>query len=377
MIATTSLWEQESFFAPSDVIIVGSGLLGLWTALEIKLRKPSTLITIIDRGVIPIGASTRNAGFACFGSPGEMISDAKTMGEEQMWQLVEMRYRGIQKIRKHFGDTEIGFDAIGGYECFNATSIKLEEIKDRLSWINSEMEVITGVSNTFKWCSNKMNGFGLHCFDALIENQLEGGIHSGKLVLGLIKKLQALGVTILQGIDVSGWEKGNLSIEVQTSTMSLQTQQLIICTNGMLSTIAKDLYIEPARGQVLVTSPINQLLLKGTFHFDEGYFYFRNVGNRVLIGGARNMDREKEKSNDFLLNDNIQQELEQFLKRHILQNISYTITHRWSGIMGFTSNKLPLVTKLEEDVYAAICCNGMGVALSPIIAEEIFNDVFS
>ena len=91
MIATTSLWEQESFFAPSDVIIVGSGLLGLWTSLEIKLRKPSTLITIIDRGVIPLGASTRNAGFACFGSPGEMISDAKTMGEEQMWQLVEMR----------------------------------------------------------------------------------------------------------------------------------------------------------------------------------------------------------------------------------------------------------------------------------------------
>ncbi len=377
MIATTSLWEQESFFAPSDVIIVGSGLLGLWTSLEIKLRKPSTLITIIDRGVIPLGASTRNAGFACFGSPGEMISDAKTMGEEQMWQLVEMRYRGIQKIRKYFGDTEIGFDAIGGYECFNATSIELEEIKDRLSWINSEMEVFTGVSNTFNWCSNKMNGFGLHGFDAMIENQLEGGIHSGKLVLGLIKKLQALGVTILQGIDVLGWTKGNSSIEVQASTVSLQTQQLIICTNGMLSAIANDLYIEPARGQVLVTSPINQLLLKGTFHFDEGYYYFRNVGNRVLIGGARNMDKEKETSNEFLLNDNIQQELEQFLKRHILQNVSYTITHRWSGIMGFTSNKLPLVKKLEEDVYAAICCNGMGVALSPIIAEEIFKVVFS
>lgn len=376
MNASISLWEQESFFAPSDVVIVGSGLLGLWTALEIVSRKPATKITIIDRGVIPLGASTRNAGFACFGSPGEMISDAKIMGNGQMWQLVEMRYKGIQKISRHFSDTEIDFENIGGYECFNATSENLEELKDCLGWMNSEMQSITGIANTFSWCNSKLNDFFLQGFDAMIANQLEGGIHSGKLVIGLIKRLSALGVVFLQGMNVLGWTKLNTGIEIQTSNVSLLTNKLIICTNGMLSAIAKDLNVEPARGQVLVTAPINQLKLKGTFHFDEGYYYFRNVGNRVLIGGARNMDKETEKSNNFLLNETIQQELERFLSNHILKNTSFTITNRWSGVMGFTSNKLPTVATLDEGVYAAVCCNGMGVALSPIIAEEIFNVAF-
>ena len=35
-----SIWEKESFYAPKDVIIIGSGLAGLWTALYLKKKKP-------------------------------------------------------------------------------------------------------------------------------------------------------------------------------------------------------------------------------------------------------------------------------------------------------------------------------------------------
>ena len=62
-----SIWEKESFYAPKDVIIIGSGLAGLWTALYLKKKKPGISVTIVDRGIIPTGASTRNAGFACSG----------------------------------------------------------------------------------------------------------------------------------------------------------------------------------------------------------------------------------------------------------------------------------------------------------------------
>jgi len=93
-----SFWEKESFFSPQDIIIVGSGFVGLWSALHLKLKNPSYKITILERGVIPTGASTRNAGFSCFGSPGELINDTKEVGEEKMWQLVEMRYKGLLEI---------------------------------------------------------------------------------------------------------------------------------------------------------------------------------------------------------------------------------------------------------------------------------------
>src|SRR5690349_24183856 len=95
-----SLWEKESFYSQADVIIAGSGFVGLWSAYYLKKKHPKLRITIIDRGVIPTGASTRNAGFACFGSVTELVKDTAMMGEEKMLWLVEMRYRGLEKIKK-------------------------------------------------------------------------------------------------------------------------------------------------------------------------------------------------------------------------------------------------------------------------------------
>lgn len=98
----TSLWEKESFFAHSHVIIAGSGFAGLWSAYYLKKKLPRIRITIVDRGVIPTGASTRNAGFACFGSVTELMKDISSMGEEKMLSLVEMRYNGLARIQKVF-----------------------------------------------------------------------------------------------------------------------------------------------------------------------------------------------------------------------------------------------------------------------------------
>ena len=81
---TPSLWEKESFYSHSDVIIAGSGFTGLWSAYYLKKKHPRLSITVIDRGIIPTGASTRNAGFACFGSVTELIKDTAMMGEERM-----------------------------------------------------------------------------------------------------------------------------------------------------------------------------------------------------------------------------------------------------------------------------------------------------
>jgi gamma-glutamylputrescine oxidase len=88
-----SVWEKESFFEHQDIIIVGSGLVGLWSALELKEKHPRLKITILERSMVPAGASTRNAGFACFGSPSELLHDKEISGEDRMWRIVEMRYK--------------------------------------------------------------------------------------------------------------------------------------------------------------------------------------------------------------------------------------------------------------------------------------------
>ncbi|MEJ7676919.1 MAG: FAD-dependent oxidoreductase [Segetibacter sp.] len=305
-----SIWEQETFFAPVDVIIVGAGFLGLWTALELITRNPGTKITIIEMGITPMGASAKNAGFACFGSPTELIADAEKMGEDAMWSLVEMRYKGIKKIRQYFADNLIDFDNCGGYECFTEWEHEITEVDNKLCWLNEGMQKITGVPESFTWSNKKMQQFQFKGFGGMIENTIEGGIHSGKLLHCLTRKIQSLGVNILTGIRVNSWQKTPDCIKVYTSITTLQTEQLVICTNAFSSQLIPNFSIKPARGQVFVTGPIENLKMKGTFHYDKGFYYFRNVGNRILIGGARNKAFGTERTDEQAINNHIQNCLE-------------------------------------------------------------------
>ena len=162
-----SFWEKQSFYSPKDVIIVGAGLAGLWSALELHKRNPKLKILILERGVLPQGASTRNAGFACFGSPTELLHDAQTLGEDKMWETVEMRYRGIEKIRSSFGDGAIEFDNCGGYELLGDAADTPENFDDKLHWLNAGLKPITSVDNTFIKNNNRINDFKFNQFTSL------------------------------------------------------------------------------------------------------------------------------------------------------------------------------------------------------------------
>ena len=367
-----SIWERESFFAERDIIIVGAGLCGLWCAYDLIVKNPKLKILILDKGIIPSGASTRNAGFACFGSPTELLYDAEKMGAERMWQIAAMRYKGIEKIKQNCSSDEIDYDGCAGYECLQKERHDLDELEEKLSWLNAGMKSITGEKETYMWANNKMKTFGLTGFDAMIENKLEGALHSGKLVQALTKKVQSLGVDIITGIDVQHYEENSSTIVLtSTQNISFTAQRLLVCSNAFTTQFLTNINITPARGQIVVTSPINNLSLRGTFHFDEGFYYFRNVDNRLLLGGARNKCFEAESSTTFETTAVIQEALERFIKAHILANQPFDIEYRWSGIMGFTEDKQPMVKPVSDKITAIVACNGMGVALSPVISEQL------
>ncbi len=367
-----SIWEKESFYAPQDIIIAGAGLMGLWTALELKKRNEKLRITIVERATTPLGASTRNAGFACFGSPTELLHDADTLGIESMLAIVEMRYKGIEKIKSHFTPEQIGFDACGGYECINTNYKHWDVLDDKIAWLNTSLKAIAGKENIFHRADQKLTSLGLRGFDSLIENASEAALHSGKFVQSLTQKVQSVCVNILYGIEVTGFEKISSQINLQTNKqINLSAKQVLFSTNAFTNELVPELKITPARGQVIVTSPIPGLAMKGTFHFDEGFYYWRNLGDRILIGGARNSAFEEEETIDLSGSETVKNALETFLKNHVDPSYQYKIDHHWSGIMAFTPDKKPFTGQVADGVFAAIACNGIGVALTPVVAEKV------
>ncbi|HEV2355257.1 MAG TPA: FAD-dependent oxidoreductase, partial [Puia sp.] len=141
--------------------------------------------------------------------------------------------------------------------------------------------------------------------------------------------------------------------------------------NAFARQLLPQLDIVPARGQVFVTSPVVDIPFKGCFHFDEGYYYFRDVGDRVLLGGARNQAFGEETTTEMAPTDRIQRELERFLRETVLPGRHFTIDTRWAGIMGMGGEKTPIIRAVNDRVFCAVRLHGMGVALAPVIGDRV------
>jgi len=369
-----SFWEKETFYAHRDIIVIGSGLVGLWSAYYMKKNVPHANILIVDRGNIPTGASTRNAGFACIGSATELLAHARAAGEQKMLEMVAMRYEGLSRIQKVFGKKEIEYERYGGYELITDKQYgKLKQLKNDLGWLNITLRKAIKNEKTFRVADKKIKDFGFKQTSHLIESKTEAQLHSGKLLQALLKKVQGMGVQVFTQTEIKSFQKTGGKIILQTNLpVNLSTDQLLICTNGFASQLLPEIDVIPVRGQVLVTSPVKKLAFRGAFHFDEGFYYFRNLsGNRVLLGGARNTALEAENSNEFTVTNTIQAELERFLSTVVLPKQKYSIEHRWSGIMGMGSGKFPIIKRIEKNIYCAVRMSGMGVALSPVVGDIV------
>jgi len=366
-----SFWEKESFL-DYDLLIIGGGIVGLSTACSWKERHPKSSVLILESGVFPSGASTRNAGFACYGSAAEILHDIKQIGESRALEMVEMRAKGLLLLRNRLGDNAIGYEEFGGGELilqsedFDTTAIP---------YLNGLLHPIFG-QEVFVHDNSALVGFGFqreHIRD-FIGNRVEGQIHTGLMMKNLIACARSLGVEILTGAKALKPEliNGKWRTALEGNKLEFNSERVAVCTNAFTESLFPGLDIKPGRGQVLITAPIPGLKLMGIFHFDEGYYYFRNVGERVLFGGGRNLAFEEETTLELELNPAIQNALETHLKNMILPSQThFSIEHRWAGIMAFGEEKVPILQSLGNGLVLGVRMNGMGVAIGSEIGKKL------
>ena len=370
-IEELSFWERQTYFEGIDFLIIGAGIVGSSCALSLRKRYPSAKIVVLERGYLPSGASTKNAGFACFGSPTELISDLQTQTSEKVWSTVAKRWEGLQQLRGLLGDDVIDYQQHGSWDIITQKEAhNITEINDQLNHLNNEIKTITGASNVFREDKTMSKRFGFNTVVTSFYNQLEGQINTGKMMLGYGRKLSEHTILQLNGITVNSIDPSGKFVE--TSIGEITTAATIITVNGFANDfIAED--VQPARAQVIVTSPINDLSIKGTFHYDQGYYYFRNVDNRILLGGCRNLDFEGERTTTIGTTSQITNSLKQLLREVILPNDDYTIDYEWAGIMGVGETKQPIIKKMNDSLVIGVRLGGMGVAIGSLVGQETAN----
>ncbi|NVK50324.1 MAG: FAD-binding oxidoreductase [Cyclobacteriaceae bacterium] len=365
-----SYWEKKHFLN-YDLIVVGAGFVGLSTAIHYKRKNKKAKVLILERGAFPTGASTKNAGFACFGSLTEILDDLWHMTQDEVLQLVDRRAKGLNQIKKEFGKWTLDFKDSGGFELIQEDQLKA---LDQLQGINKMLRPLFK-KPVFSIIKNyRKMGFA-DSVKAIVKNQFEGELDSGRYLNALWTHAGELGIKILTGSTVEKIDTDSGEVRAtdqQLGYLEFVGKKVAVCTNAFSRKLVKDLDLIPGRGLVMVSEPLDfQIPWKGSFHFDKGYVYFRKIDGRLLLGGGRNQDFEGEKSEENQINPTIERYLHRIAEEVIFPGKKIKWEDSWTGIMAFGQKKSPIIQKIGERTVVAVRLGGMGVAIGWQVGKEL------
>jgi len=369
-----SYWEKKFWYPFYDYCVVGAGIVGLTTALLLKQRKPDKKIAILDRGIIPTGASTRNAGFACYGTVGEILDDLSHIPEDQVIETIKLRWEGLQALNALHESNSIEYKQSGGEELFS-TKEAFENCADSLSVVNKLLLEATGQKNTILINNQSISS---QLYSQSLLNPLEGKLNPVKLIHSLLRKVRLIGIDVHLGVELKSFSVDNTRINMNFGALEIpmETDNLLFTTNAFTQQFIPELDIKPARNQVLVSKPLPGLKMEGTYHVEKGYIYFRSINGRLLLGGARHIDAEKELTEKFGSNETIKNYLKGFANENFGIEAS-AFTESWSGIIATGRSKNPIIKQVNSGVYVAARLGGMGVATGSAVAHKLVDLVSS
>jgi glycine/D-amino acid oxidase-like deaminating enzyme len=365
---TVSYWDQQELLQKIDYVVIGSGITGLSTAIHLKQAQPHKKVVVLERGMLPWGASTRNAGFACFGSMGELVMDLKNHTEAEVVQLLQMRSDGLTLLKELVG-SQLQLESCGNYEVFrHSEKEEFEKLGAAIPKVNKLLRAVFK-EDVF---SVAPNCFGFKKVEGLIFNSYEGMLNTGKMMSALLALAKNLGVLIYNGARVASHVEAAEALQLRLSNgLELSAEKMLVCTNAFSGNLLKETEITPARNQVLITKPISNLPFSGAFHAQNGHLYFRTVGQRVLIGGGRQHFKAENNTTQLEISDEVQGYLEKQLREWIIPKQAFKVDQRWAGIIGVGAKKSPIIKKVSNRVYAGVRLGGMGVALGSLVGKKL------
>lgn len=358
-----SFWEDQTWLQHRDALVIGGGIVGLSAACRLAELRPDWRIAVMERSAFGDGGTTRNAGFACFGSPAELLDDRAVLGDAAALALVERRLRGLRTLRSWLGDGAIGYESCGSHALYVPEGMA-PVATDALADLNRWLEPVTGMARTFERVPAPAT-LREGAVVAADWSPLEGAVHTGALHRALLRRTAEAGVDVVRGVEIVAVKPGDpVELTVRRgrsgSEHRIAVPRCLVATNAFARELLPDLDAHPAENRVLVTEPHPTRPSTGTYHLEAGYVYARHLPDgRLLIGGGRHWQLDASGTADRL--------------RSLLTDLwpdAGATAFEWTGTLGVGAVREPIVEAVGPGVVAAVRLGGMGVAIGAGLGRE-------
>lgn len=223
--------------ADVDIAIVGGGLTGLWTAYYLTKADPGLRIAVLEKSFAGYGASGRNGGWCSALFP---ASTAKLERQHGLAAAIAQRQAMIDTV------DEVGrVTAAEGIDCDFARGGTVSLARSAVQWDSARAEVAEALHYGVDDIRLTESG----TFDPACAR-----LHPAKLVRGLARVVEKLGVTIYEGTEVLGWTSG----QVTTARGVVTAQTVVIALEGYGATLPQTHRdVLPLYSLMIATEPLD------------------------------------------------------------------------------------------------------------------------
>lgn len=375
---SVSYWNDRSSPTPltADVVIIGGGIAGLSSAYWISREDPSMKVVVVEKHEIGAGATGRNAGFVTCGSVEHFNRLVEKHGKDEALEIWRFSEENMRLLKEHViqdAAEELLFEHRGSFS-LASTDTEFKELQNSaklMESMNIKVETIDQAG-----IEKRLGAAG---FVGGIKYVEDGSVHPIKMLHKLRTKLGS-NVTVCEHHEVFGIDSSGDGKRVRTNKGSIDCSLVVYATNGYSPLLNKffDDKIFPTRGQILATAPVPRFM-EGPCYANFVLDYFRQLPTgEMVIGGFRQLQKDVEKGYSDETSEVIQSALDKFLHDHIPSIRNAPITHRWSGIMGFSVDGQPMVGALPTDeqlfFVGGFTAHGLGLAFNSgkVLADGLF-----
>ena len=358
----------------TDVVVIGGGYTGLSAARV--LAKAGAQVTVIDRGPLGAGASTRNSGFVLPGFRRGADALVRALGAVRARELFDASRAAVFELE------ELATGEAPALPCDYRLSGHLRLAERPKDWteLERDAEVFDKVMRheTQIVPAAKLGpelGTNVPYLGALLD-PIAGSLNPAQLYWSLAAAAQRAGVQLVEGVEVQSLRREADRFTVRTSAGTLGAKDVVVATGGygdpVVPALRRRVYFHAST--IITTAPLGQHVARIVMQRDrvvtdmkDCMTWFRLTADTRLVFGAEAPLRNSTRPQRL-------KALSDSMTAHFPRLLGTDIDFQWGCAVAMTRDRLPHAGE-RDGVFYALGCNGHGVALAMYLGSRVARSV--